>query len=131
MTRTVPLDFSGTRITDNGYWTSSRAHLDIALSVGSRSRFGETTAFGRGAQFLRNQAGLALDRPARVVEMIGHSGMLDAVVQGNDGWVDIDGSMGFCPPGRVIASVSAGWASGDIQEYDDVELSRCIGHERG
>lgn len=33
-----------------------------------------------------------------------------------------------CPDGNVLASVTAGWASGGIQPYQDVPVNGCMGH---
>jgi hypothetical protein len=55
------------------------------------------------------------------------SGMESATVQGNVFLrAPIPASWTGCAIGNVIASVSAGLASGSIQNYSDVELNGCM-----
>ena len=55
------------------------------------------------------------------------SGMLNAYVQANVLSTALVNTIA-CPDGNVLASISAGWASGSIQPYQDVAVSGCMGH---
>lgn len=117
-------NFAGTTFDGNQIWASPSQHIDIILSVGTRAWFGNASSLGSGAAFVNNStAGI----PVRTNTGIAVSGMLNAYVQANSLTTALANTIA-CPDGNVLASVSAGWASGSIQPYQDVAVSGCMGH---
>lgn len=116
-------DFTGASITGNTLWTG-RAHYDIALYVGTRAWFGTQSAAGLGASATNNSTGT---QSIWANTGIGVSGMYETTVQGN-AFTTYLIDVSACPTVHVGASVSAGYASGNIQPYTDVLIEGCIGH---
>ena len=114
--------FAGAVFDNNLMWSGS-GHFDIAVSAGTRAWF-PNFAVGRGVAFTNNTSG-----SESVIARIGIAvtGMFDAYVQSNVLSRPL-APPGNCPAVDVGASVSAGWASGDIQPYTDVDIVACIGH---
>lgn len=117
-------NFSGAVFDGNLIWASPSQHIDIVLSVGTRAWFGGASSLGSGAAFVNNTTG---GQAVRTNTGIAVSGMLNAHVQANTLTTAITNTIA-CPDGNVLASVSAGWASGSIQPYQDVATSGCMGH---
>ena len=116
--------FAGAVFDGNLVWASPSQHIDIVLSVGTRPWFGGASSLGSGAAFVNNTTG---GQVVRTNTGIAVSGMLNAHVQGNVLSTSLANTIA-CPDGNVLASVSAGWASGSIQPYQDVAISGCLGH---
>ena len=117
-------NFAETTFDGNQIWANLSQHVDIVLSVGTRAWFGNASSIGSGAAFVNNTtAGQAV----RTNTGIAVSGMLNAYVQANTLTTALTDTIA-CPDGNVLASVSAGWASGSIQPYQDVPVSGCMGH---
>lgn len=118
-----PPDFTGAAISNNVLWSGPNSHFIIGLSVGSRAWFA-AGEIGRGAAAIGNStAGIQTNLGAAIVV----SGMDSATVQSNV-FADapIPASWTACSIGNVLASVSAGLASGSIQPYVDVGVSGCM-----
>jgi hypothetical protein len=116
--------FAGATFDGNMVWASAAQHIDIVLSVGTRAWFGGASSMGSGAAFVNNTTG---GQVVRTNTGIAVSGMLNANVQANVLSTALTNTIA-CPDGNVLASVSAGWASGSIQPYQDVAVSGCMGH---
>jgi hypothetical protein len=116
-------DFTGAAISRNSLWSSPNTHFIIGLAVGSRAWY-RTGELGHGASAIGNTtAGVRTRFGAGIVV----SGMESATVQGNVLFgTPIPASWTSCAIGNVIASVSAGLASGSIQNYSDIELNGCM-----
>lgn len=116
-------DFTGASISDNSFWSGPNTHIIIGLAVGSRPWYGQGS-IGYGAKATGNTtAGIQTRMGAGIVV----SGMQNAAVQGNVFTeIQIPPSWTSCPTGAVLASVSAGLASGSIQPYADVPVSGCM-----
>jgi hypothetical protein len=114
-------DFTGTSVYDNTLWTG-QAHYEIVLSLGNRAWFGTNSATGIGASFSTNNTG---SFSANANTGIVVSGMLNVYVQSNNLSLNL---MNYCscPHVAVAAAVSAGYASGSIQPYTDVNVPACI-----
>jgi Domain of unknown function (DUF4214) len=142
--------FEGAVIRDNLLWTSDRTHFDITLAVGTRAWFGATSYNGLGGAFLNNTTG-TLRASAGTGIIV--SGMLQTNVDGNalqlrlvkitepnnraDTFLNrnivnpivqlFQRNPPTCTARNIGASVSAGFASGNIQgPYDDRLYSGCI-----
>jgi hypothetical protein len=129
LNRTATADFSGTVVSGNTLWTSPQQHFVIGISVGTLPWFYDGT-IGTGATVTDNTTG-ALS--INVAEAITVSGMLQATVEGNALQANpIPQSGILCPidPG-VVASVSAGFAGGSLQNYDDLTVIGCMGDNSG
>lgn len=116
-------DFTGAAISDNTLWSGPNTHFVIGLAVGSRPWYPQGS-IGFGAQATGNTtAGIRTLFGAGIVV----SGMRSATVQANvfDA-APIPSSWTACPEGNVLASVSAGLASGSIQDYTNVEVNGCM-----
>ncbi|HKQ09407.1 MAG TPA: DUF4214 domain-containing protein [Blastocatellia bacterium] len=125
---TVDRYFSGSMVQNNLLWTGPNSHFDIALAVGSRAWFGDSSlnpdpsALGHGATFSGNTTG---SLSARVGSGIGVCGMKEATVQSNVLTVSLIPY--DCPRYNVWAC--SGYSSGSIQAYTQVSLPKhCIGH---
>jgi Domain of unknown function (DUF4214) len=116
--------FAGATFDGNLIWANLSQHIDIVLSVGTRPWFGNASSLGSGAAFVNNSTG---GQVVRTNTGIAVSGMLNAYVQANVLSTSLANTIA-CPDGNVLASVSAGWASGSIQPYQDVAISGCMGH---
>lgn len=117
-------DFLGSSVHDNTMWTGSRTHWDVGISVGTRPWFGTGASCGTGASVTNNTTGIVRS----LVDLgIGVSCMLNTTVLGNSLTVTHVNSSN-CPTLDVVAAVSAGHASGNIQTYTDQILLQCIGH---
>ncbi|WP_328996090.1 DUF4214 domain-containing protein [Kribbella sp. NBC_01245] len=116
-------DFTGSTVHHNLFWTGGRTHFDVGLVVGTRAWFGGRSQSGIGASFTDNTTGTV---PARVAAGAAVSGMLDVTVLRNTLTVEFAAEASPCPQAVVGASVSAGFASGDIQPYTDVLYDSCI-----
>ncbi len=117
-------DFTGSVVENNTFWTGPNTWYVVGISVGTRAWFGTQSDMGYGARFVNNTTG---SNYALVNTGIGVSGMLNATVQGNGGqlWVY---PVARCPHVEVGASVSAGYASGNLQPYTDVLIQGCVGY---
>ena len=115
--------FAGSSVNNNTLWTGA-GHYHIGLSVGTRAWFNTNSITGTGARFAFNTSG---SQPVRVDTGIGVSGMLNATVLSNTLNSQIV-NIGACPDFPVAASVSAGFASGNIQPYTDVLIPGCLNH---
>lgn len=125
-------NFTGSMIQNNTLWTGPNSHFDIALAVGTRAWFGDPgvnpdpSATGIGATFTGNVTG---PLSARAGSGIGVCGMRQATVQSNV--LSISLIEYPCPKPYVWACVMSGFASGNIQPYTDVNLTKhCIGHKK-
>jgi hypothetical protein len=116
-------DFTGAAISRNSLWSGPNTHFIIGLAVGSRAWY-PTGEVGYGASAIGNiTAGVRTQFGAGIVV----SGMESATVQGNVfSGAPIPASWTGCAIGNVIASVSAGLASGSIQNYSDLEVNGCM-----
>ena len=116
-------DFTGSAISNNTLWSSPTTHFIIGLAVGSRPWYGDGS-IGYGASVTGNTTtGIQSRFGAGIVV----SGMTAATVQQNVfETAAIPTSWTACPIGNVLASVSAGLASGAIQSYSDVLVSGCM-----
>jgi Domain of unknown function (DUF4214) len=115
--------FGGAEISNNTLWSGPNTHFIIGLAVGSRPWF-RSGEVGRGATAIGNTtAGVRTLFGAGIVV----SGMESATVQENVfTGAPIPASWTGCATGNVLASVSAGLASGSIQPYRDVMVSGCM-----
>lgn len=116
-------NFTGTQFTNNVLWTSPVAHMDIALSVGTRAWFGDQADMGFGASFTGNTSGTETVNASVGINI---AGMINAKVQSNN--LKVGPSTSYCSNVNVAAAVSAGYASGDLQPYTNIDLRQCIGH---
>ena len=116
--------FAGTAFDGNVIWANLSQHVDIVLSVGTRAWFGNASSIGSGAMFVNNTTAGQVTRTNTGIAV---SGMLNAHVQANTLSTALTNTIA-CPDGNVLASVSAGWASGSIQPYQDVPVNGCMGH---
>jgi len=116
--------FAGTVFDGNQIWANHSQHVDIVLSVGTRAWFGNASSMGSGAAFVNNTTAGQLVRTNTGIAV---SGMLNANVQANTLSTSVTNTIA-CPDGNVLASISAGWASGSIQPYQDVAVNGCMGH---
>ncbi|HEY0638758.1 MAG TPA: DUF4214 domain-containing protein [Pseudonocardiaceae bacterium] len=116
--------FAGTVFDGNTIWASPAQHIDIVLSVGTRAWFGNASSLGSGAAFVNNTTAGQVTRTNTGIAV---SGMLNAHVQANVLSTAITNTIA-CPDGNVLASISAGWASGSIQPHQDVAVNGCMGH---
>ncbi len=116
-------DFTGSAIADNILWSGPNTHFIIGLAIGTRPWFA-TGEIGRGASATGNTtAGIRTRFGAGIVI----SGMEAATVQANVFEAEpIPKSWTHCAVGNVLASVSAGLASGSIQQYSDVYVNGCM-----
>ncbi len=120
----VAQSFVGTVFDGNTIWANQSQHIDIVLSVGTRAWFGNASSIGSGAVFVNNSTAGQLVRTNTGIAV---SGMLNAQVQANTLTTAVTNTIA-CPDGNVLASISAGWASGSIQPYQDVPVNGCMGH---
>jgi hypothetical protein len=122
--------FAGASITSNTLWSSPNSHFIIGLAVGSLAWWGDRQSsgiyadIGSGASATDNTTAGIL---TNFGEGIAVSGMLSATVESNTftGTL-IPQSYTNCPIGNVLASVSAGYASGSIQPYTDTTVIDCM-----
>jgi hypothetical protein len=116
-------NFTGSTISNNTIWSGPNTHFIIGLAVGTRPWYG-SGSIGYGATANANTtAGIKTSFGAGIVV----SGISGATVQGNVFEEEtIPPSWTGCPEGDVLASVSAGLASGTIQPYTDVLVSACM-----
>jgi hypothetical protein len=124
--------FSGASFTNNTLWSSPNSHFIIGLAIGSLAWWGDRESqqppiyadIGSGGTATGNTtSGITTN----FAEGITVSGMLSATVQSNNfTGAAIPQSYTNCPIGNVLASVSAGDASGSIQSYTDVLVSGCM-----
>ena len=98
------------------------AHYEIVLSLGTRAWFGNNSATGIGASFSTNNTG-SFSANANTGILV--SGMLNAYVQSNSLSLNL---MNYCscPLVTVAAAVTAGYASGSIQHFTDVNVPGCL-----
>lgn len=116
-------DFTGSSISNNTIWSGPNSHFVIGLAVGSRPWYAQGS-IGQGAVMSHNTTG---GIPTQFGAAIVVSGMQQATVSANTlDAVPIPQSWTSCPIGDVLASVSAGLASGSIQPYSDVEVNGCM-----
>jgi hypothetical protein len=123
-------DFTGASFHDNVVWTSSSAHVDVVLGVGTKIAFGDESAMQIGGTFVDNSTG---SQWARSYIAIAVSGALDVTV-GNvmtielvDTFRDNGQAIEYCPMSYVLAAVSSGWASGAIQPHiDQPNMNLCF-----
>lgn len=116
-------DFSGASLSNNTLWSAPDTHFIIGLSVGSRPWFGNGHIGTGGTANGNTTVGIATRFGAGIVV----SGMRNATVQGNVfARTAIPQSWTLCPNGNVLASVSAGLASGNIQSYQNVTVNGCM-----
>lgn len=115
-------DFTGTTVDHNTLWSGQNTWFVIGISDGTRAWFGTSSNTGKGASFTYNTTGILT---AYVNTGIAVSGMLNTTVQNNTLSIVIS-PHGHCPEDAVAASVSAGYASGNIQPYTDVLVSACL-----
>jgi hypothetical protein len=116
-------NFTGALISDNTLWSGPNTHFIIGLAVGTRPWY-PSGSIGYGASAIGNTtAGIRTQFGAGIVV----SGMDGATVQQNLFEANpISQSWTGCPVGNVLASVSAGLASGSIQDYSDVVVNGCM-----
>lgn len=116
-------NFTGSSISNNTLWSGPYAHFIIGIAVGTRPWY-PRGAIGTGAKAVGNTtAGVPTHFGAQIVV----SGMLNATVQGNVfNDVPIRPYVTACPIGAVLASISAGLASGSIQTYSDRTVNGCM-----
>lgn len=120
---TLSHNFAGAKFQNNTIWSSPVAHVDIVLSNGTRAWFGTASDMGYGASFDGNTSG---SQKVRGSIGIAVSGMKEAYVQGNI--LLFEQTPSRCPSVNVGASVSTGYASGNLQSYTDILIQGCIGH---
>ena len=124
--------FSGASFTNNTLWSSPNSHFIIGMAIGSLAWWGDRESqqppiyadIGAGGTATGNTtSGITTN----FAEGITVSGMLSATVQSNN-FTGAPIPQGYtnCPIGNVLASVSAGDASGSIQSYTDVLVSGCM-----
>jgi hypothetical protein len=126
-------DFTGASFTNNVVWSSPNTHFIIGLSVGSRPWYGtnaiingvtSTGSIGYGASATSNTTAGVLTNFGEAITV---AGMDSATVRGNAlRTAPIPRTWTSCPIGNVLASVSAGLASGSLQAYSDVEVNGCM-----
>jgi Domain of unknown function (DUF4214) len=118
-----PPDFTGSAISNNTLWSGPNTHFIIGVAVGTRPWYGDGS-IGYGASAIGNTtAGIQTRFGAGIVV----SGMNGATVRENVFAAQtISPSWTGCPEGNVLASFSAGLASGSIQPYTDVLVSGCM-----
>jgi hypothetical protein len=122
--KSQPPDFTGSSVHDNVFWSGGRTHVDIGLAVGTRAWFGSLSSTGIGASFTNNSTGGLVTRVGAGVAV---AGMLGVTVTGNVLQVSFADEASPCPQAVVGASVSAGYASGTIQQpYTDALYESCI-----
>jgi hypothetical protein len=126
-------DFTGASFTNNFVWSSPNTHFIIGLAIGSRPWYGthavingatSTGNIGYGASATGNTTAGVLTNFGGAITV---SGMDSVTVQSNafrsrpipQSWTN-------CPIGNVLASVSAGLASGSLQAYSDIEVNGCM-----
>lgn len=114
-------DFTGTRFEDNLVWTSDRAHYEFGLVVGIRPWYGDDTYRGKGAAFVGNTTGTERVRAGIGIVVT----QKDVVVTGNTITTQVV-KTNPCPTAPVAAAVTAGWASGTIQPYQDLDVPGCL-----
>ena len=116
-------DFSGSAVNNNTLFSGPNTHFVMGLTVGTHAWNAEDP-IGYGAEATGNTtAGVQ----TLFGEGISISGMTSVTVTGNDFNIAlIPQAWTLCPVGPVLASVSAGLASGTIQPYSDVTVSACI-----
>jgi hypothetical protein len=129
----VNADFTGASFANNILWSSPDTHFIIGLAIGSRPWYGTHVAIngvastgniGYGASATGNTTAGVLTNFGGAITV---SGMDSATVQSNafrsraipHAWTN-------CPIGNVLASVSAGLASGSLQGYADIEVNGCM-----
>jgi Domain of unknown function (DUF4214) len=116
-------DFSGASLSNNTLWSAPDTHFIIGLSVGSRPWFVNGHIGTGGTANGNTTAGITTRFGAGIVI----SGMRNATVQSNVFTAaGIPQSWTLCPTGNVLASVSAGLASGSIQSYQNVTVNGCM-----
>jgi Domain of unknown function (DUF4214) len=116
-------DFTGSSISNNTLWSGPNSHFVIGLAVGSRPWYAQGS-IGHGAEMSNNTTGGIQTQFGAAIVV---SGMQQATVNANT--LDakpIPQSWTSCPIGNVLASVTAGLASGSIQPYSDVEVNGCM-----
>jgi hypothetical protein len=118
-----PPDYTGSAINDNTLFSGPNTHFVMGLTVGTRAWYPQGP-LGYGAEATGNTtAGIQ----TLFGEGISVSGITSVTVTGNDFNIAlIPQAWTACPIGQVVASVSAGFASGTIQPYSDIEVSGCI-----
>jgi hypothetical protein len=139
--------FEGGAFRDNLMWTSDRTHFDIAIAVGTKPWFGDNSYNGIGGAFTGNATGqLRMSIGTGIIV----SGMLQTTVLDNRLQLrpvkiedpKLPSTNTFfgkiaqifnrnprkpCATTNVGAAVSAGFASGNIQQpYSDRIFSSCI-----
>jgi len=117
-------NFTGTEIFSNTIWSSPSVHFDIVLSVGTRPWFGVNSDDGFGAKVYNNTSGSSTVNSNNGIVV---SGMHSAYVQSNILNNNLQNTI-LCPMANVIADVSSGNASGNIQSYQDILIQGCMGH---
>lgn len=115
--------FAGTRMSDNLFWTSSKAYFQFGLSVGTRAWFSTNGCNGTGGTFTGNNTGTG---SARVGSGIVVSGILNTTVTGNNPTVTLVPGVNTCPVQTVGASYTAGLASGTVQTFTDAAYIGCV-----
>jgi len=126
-------DFTGASFTGNSVWSGPDTHFIIGLSVGSRPWFGthavingvaSTGNIGYGASATSNTTAGVLTNFGEAITV---AGMDSATVRSNALRTrPIPQTWTSCPIGNVLASVSAGLASGSLQAYSDIEVNGCM-----
>lgn len=118
------VDFTGATFRNNTIWSGPSVHYDVALSVGTRPWFGNTTNRAFGASMINNTSGIS---KINVDTGIAVSGMTSATVTGNTlDTTHVNSSS--CPGVDVAVALTAGWGSGTIQTYVDTDVNRCVFH---
>ncbi|MCF6204718.1 MAG: DUF4214 domain-containing protein [Methylococcaceae bacterium] len=118
-------NFTGTQVFNNTVWSSSAVHIDIVLAIGTKPWFGDNADSGFGAKVYKNTSGLSTVNSNNGIVV---SGIHSAYVQSNNLNNILQNSIA-CPTANVIADISSGNASGNIQSYQDILIQGCIGHE--
>jgi uncharacterized protein DUF4214 len=126
-------DFTGASFTRNSVWSSPDTYFIVGLAVGSRPWYGtdavingvrHTGNIGYGASATSNTTAGVLTNFGEAITV---SGMDLATVRSNAFRTRlIPQTWTKCPIGNVLASVSAGLASGSLQAYSDVEVNGCM-----
>lgn len=121
--RNPSADFTGASIASNKFFSGQSTHFVIGLAVGSNPWF-SNGVLGTGGSFTANtNDGVTTNVVAGIVV----SGMLNATVQSNDLIVNLVTGISQCPNGDILASISAGKASGSIQSpFQDVAVVGCM-----
>lgn len=127
------LDYTGTEIRDNIFWTGPYTTFDFGIEAGGREYFhASENSDGKGPVYINNTTGIL---SARVHAGIAVAGMLDVTIQN-----DADHPLNFilvpfppgtpsarCPGGAVIAEKSLGHASGRFPAASvDLDFDGCI-----